>query len=102
MTDRRLSPIERLIGGHMQCVRCGAAMGKCDCWTAITLRCPQCQRTKEATRDDTDPPGTAVVEALCDTCDDGGGFPGVHYYDAQGRWFDGVRFRAADGEDQKR
>jgi predicted nucleic acid-binding Zn-ribbon protein len=66
------------------CTRCGAAMGTCDCWTQITLECPQCGRTKKVYRDDTDPPGTARVVAHCDTC------PGednglIDYFDAQGR-----------------
>lgn len=87
------SPIEALIDNHMQCVRCGAAMGKCDCWDKkITLRCPHCKRTKKVAADPTDPLGTAVVESICDRCDDGGNKPEVHYYDAQGRWFNGEQF----------
>ena len=61
--------------------------------SGLILRCPQCKRTMRATREDTDPPGTAVVETACDRCDDGGGSPETHYYDAAGRWFDGEKFR---------
>lgn len=59
----------------------------------ILLRCQMCKRTKKAPVDPTDPPGTAVVEAPCDKCDDGGLKPEVHYYDAEGRWFDGHTWR---------
>lgn len=58
----------------------------------ITLRCPHCKRTKGALKDKTDPEGTSVVEALCDQCDSGGNKPEVHYYDEEGRWFDGEKF----------
>jgi hypothetical protein len=61
-------------------------------WEEITLRCPKCKRTKQAAQDPSDPTGTAVVEVTCDRCDDGGGFPEIHYYDAKGRWFDGEKF----------
>lgn len=87
------SPIEMLIDKGMCCTRCSAPMGGCDCWTKITMRCPRCKRTKETHREETDPKGTAVVEALCDRCDDGGNKPEVHYYDAAGKWFDGEKFR---------
>lgn len=88
------SPIERMMDSVMRCVRCDAPMGKCDCWVKnITLRCPACKRTQMVCKDRSDPPGTAIVEATCDRCDDGGGFPETHYYDAQGRWFDGEGFR---------
>jgi len=60
----------------------------------ITLRCPECKRTMRAVKDDSDPLGTAIVEVLCDKCDDGGGFPETHYYDANGRWFNGEQFVA--------
>lgn len=62
-------------------------------WRAlILLRCPLCSREKGAPLDPTDPPGTAVVLAPCDKCDHGGLKPEVHYYDAEGRWFDGEKF----------
>jgi hypothetical protein len=64
----------------------------------VRLCCPDCHRTMLAEREMTDPPLTAAVEVLCDKCDDGGGFPEVHYYDAEGRWFDGERFRRIDGD----
>ena len=50
----------------------------------IWLRCPQCKRTKKAAREDSDPPDTAVVQALCPECDTGGLKPGVDYFDAGG------------------
>lgn len=59
----------------------------------VTLHCPKCRRTKRVLKDETDPEGTAKVEVVCDKCDDGGGFPEIHYYDAAGRWFDGETFR---------
>jgi hypothetical protein len=93
------SPIDRMILGAVKCVRCGAGYGECGCWsTRITLRCPKCSRTKKADPEPSDPPGTAIVEATCDRCDDGGGFPEVHYYDAKGGWFNGERFVAAPRE----
>ena len=64
----------------------------------ITLRCPHCKREMMVAAEDTDPPGTAIVETTCDLCDDGGGFPETHYFDCAGRWFagpDGWRDRAA-------
>lgn len=87
------SPIEALIDRGMKCTRCGAGMGKCDCWTpSITLRCPTCKITKMVCKDPSDPAGTAVVEYPCDGCDRGGNKPETLYYDAQGRWFNGERF----------
>lgn len=68
-----------------RCTRCNAPMGTCDCWEQITLRCPRCKRTKAASRDPSDFPGTAVVEAPCDRCDDGGGFPETMYFDSTGK-----------------
>ena len=76
------------------CTRCGAKAGTCKCWDKIVLRCPKCKRAKRVYLDPSDPPGTAIVEATCDRCDDGGGFPETHYYDSHGRWFDGEGFRA--------
>jgi|HubBroStandDraft_6_1064221.scaffolds.fasta_scaffold00056_31 hypothetical protein len=60
----------------------------------IMLYCPECKRRKEAPIDVTDPPGTAIVEALCTECDSGGFKPETRYYDSEGRWFDGEKFRA--------
>jgi hypothetical protein len=65
----------------------------------VRLICPDCHRTMMTRHDETDPPGTAVVECLCDRCDDGGGFPETQYYDADGRWFDGEKFRFVQWED---
>jgi len=64
----------------------------------ITLRCPNCKRTKSAPIDPTDPPGTAIVEATCDQCNDGSGFPEVHYFNKRGLWFDGLIWRKPKGE----
>lgn len=58
----------------------------------VTLRCPHCKRTKRVAMDKTDPAGTAVVETACDKCGEVGDRPEVHYYDAQGRWFNGEAF----------
>lgn len=77
-----------------KCLRCGALMGKCECWTKVKLRCPKCSRTMEVTRDPTDPPGTAVVESPCNRCEESGGRPETLYFDAQGRQFDGEKFAA--------
>lgn len=88
------SPVDTMILNSVRCTKCGAAYGGCSCWEKVTLRCPTCKRTMRVTKDETDPAGTAVVEVLCDRCDDGGGFPEVHYYDAAGRWFDGEKFKA--------
>lgn len=51
----------------------------------VTIRCPQCSRRKRAIASPTDPEGTSLVLILCDRCDDGGGFPEVSYFDAEGR-----------------
>lgn len=48
------------------------------------MRCPACQREQSAKRDATDPPNTAVVQVKCPSCDDGGGFQEVLYFDATG------------------
>ncbi len=88
------SPIDTMLDKvDWRCPRCG---GKgCDCWAKnTTLRCPRCKRTKMVCREDTDPKGTAVVEHICDKCNDDSGFPETHYYDAKGRWWDGKRFKA--------
>lgn len=74
------SPIESMIDAVVKCTICGQPCG-CDCW--ITMRCPKCKRTKSAERDETDPPGTAVVQVTCDRCDNGD-FAEVLYFDAAG------------------
>lgn len=86
---RRLSPIEMMIDQAT-----GYKPGSAPKRSTVVLRCPHCKRTKGALIDPTDPPGTATVEAMCDQCDDGGFKPEVHYYDAQGRWFNGEQFVA--------
>jgi len=84
MSARR-SPIEVMADRVMKCVRCGAPMGGCDCWVKITLRCPKCKRTMQVTKDATNPPNTAIVEAPCDKCDRGGDKPETSYYNAKGQ-----------------
>lgn len=86
---RRLSPIEMMIDQATGYKPGSSPIQR----SVITLRCPHCKRTKGAPLDKTDPPGTSVVEAMCDKCDDGGNKPEVHYYDADGKWFDGEKFR---------
>lgn len=88
------APIDALLDKvAFKCTRCGKPQSEnCGCWEKVMLRCPQCKRTMKVSRDTTDPVGTAVVEFLCDRCDDGGGFPETHYYDADGQWFDGEKF----------
>lgn len=89
------SPIDAMVDRcGLKCTRCGAPKGGCNCWDKnVTLRCPDCKRTKMVCKDPTDPPGTAVVEAPCDRCDRGGDKPETRYYDAKGGWFDGEGFR---------
>lgn len=80
---RPLSPIERMIDAA-----CGRPPGGKPSPQMITLRCPHCARTKPTTVEPIDPPGTAVIECMCDRCDTGGFKPEVSYYDAQGRQID--------------
>ena len=75
------TPLAGMIHAAVRCTKCGARFGGCDCW--IKLRCPCCGKTKSAERDNTDPPGTAVVETTCDECDNGD-FAEVVYYEAHG------------------
>ena len=51
---------------------------------SILLHCIACGRRKQARRDPTDPPGTAVVQARCPECV-GGDFDEVLYFDASGK-----------------
>ncbi len=51
----------------------------------ITLRCPDCKRTRSVKRDATDYPEAVRVEVPCDRCDSGGDFPEVMQFDAVGR-----------------
>jgi hypothetical protein len=91
-----MTPIEATIDRlDLRCTVCGAsAKGPpCGCW--ITLRCPDCRRTKKTRPVASDPKGTAIVESACDKCDDGGGFPETHHYDSQGRWWNGEKFISA-------
>lgn len=80
MTQRRLSPIEMMIDqatGHKPSNQPPPG------W--VTLRCPNCRRTKRVASDKTDPPNTAIVEAPCGKCDRGGNKPETMYFDAQER-----------------
>ena len=88
------APINQMIDAlDLKCTRCGVGRKiGCDCWAPITLRCPKCHRTQESHRDDSDPPGTAVVEAPCNRCDNGGDKPETLYFDAKGRQWDGETF----------
>lgn len=52
----------------------------------VWLACPKCKRRMITNRDKTDHPKTHEVRVLCDRCDDGGSFPEVAYYDAEGKW----------------
>ena len=76
---RALSPIERMIDAATGYRPDGKPPPE-----FVTLRCPECKRTMRVKKDRTDPPGTAVVEAVCDKCpgEDRGG---VFYFDAQGQ-----------------
>lgn len=63
----------------------GFKPGSAPQYPRVTLRCPQCKRTKEVHRDSTDLKNATVVEVLCDKCDRGDGFPETSYYDAEGQ-----------------
>ena len=81
MTADRRSPIERMIDaatGYDPGVSPSVKP------PLVTLQCPKCDRRKSAKLDKTDPEGTTLVVVLCNKCDDGGNFPEVLYYDAQG------------------
>jgi hypothetical protein len=85
--------LDRLLAGvDWRCTKCGAKQGACNCRVKITLRCPTCGRTKQSTKDDTDPEGTAVVEIACDKHPAEGCGEEVHYYDAKGRWWNGEQW----------
>lgn len=81
------SPIDTLLDKvDFRCTRCFAKSGTCGCWVKnIKLRCPECKRSKMVYREDTDPPGTFIVECLCDKCDDGGSRPETFYFDKRGK-----------------
>lgn len=82
---RPRSPIESMIDAAVRCVNCGAKPGECDCWS-VALRCPQCKRTKRVGRETSDPPGTAVVAAVCNDCaDQMRNVPDVLFFDADGK-----------------
>lgn len=50
----------------------------------VKLRCPKCKREESMRRDETDPPGTDVVEFLCPECNPSG-FEQIQYFDKEGR-----------------
>ncbi len=85
MSAKPLSPIERMIDAAT-----GFKPGISKITRLrVTLRCPKCDRTKDVRRHKTDPKDAVVVEAPCDRCDDGGGFPETMYFDAAGNQIDG-------------
>lgn len=73
------SPIEMLVDQA-----CGFDPATAPKLPQITLRCPECNRTKEVRKDSTDLKNAAVVEIQCDKCNRGD-FSEVFYYDAEGR-----------------
>lgn len=85
MSDPQTTPIDRMIDAAVSCVKCGTpGVGTCDCW--VKLECPSCRRWKWADRDNTDPPGTRRVRAVCDRCPKDAAV--IDYFDAQGRQID--------------
>ena len=50
----------------------------------VTLRCPDCGKTRHVARESTDYHDTHTVELQCDSCDDGDFHSEVHF-DANGR-----------------
>ena len=70
------SPLDRLIDQA-----CGIKPG-----AFVTMRCPTCRTEKQAPRHETDPEGTAVVQADCPGCARAGGKDyAVQYFGADGR-----------------
>ena len=52
----------------------------------VTMRCPKCQKQRQALRHDSDPEGTAVVEAECPGCARAGGKEyAVQYFGPNGQ-----------------
>lgn len=66
----------------------------------IKLRCPTCTKTQRAKAEESDPQGTAILEVACPDCIGPGDRTTAQYYDAEGRWFDGERFRHVDGKSE--
>ncbi|HET7376784.1 MAG TPA: hypothetical protein VFK30_08755 [Anaerolineae bacterium] len=63
--------VDRLIAQSRICARCGKLMDEhCKCWPQVLMHCPKCQRSKMDLPDVTDPPGTYMIVATCDACDD--------------------------------
>ena len=50
----------------------------------VILRCPKCKAEKLGTKDQTDPPGTALILLQCPECNDGD-FDSPLYFAADGR-----------------
>lgn len=87
------SPIDILFDrADFGCTVCNAPMKgpPCGCW--VKLRCPKCKKQQTTQRHETDPEGTAIVEAPCPECDRGGDKPETLYYDVAGRWWNGHAF----------
>jgi hypothetical protein len=75
-------PIEMIIDRlDLRCTIWKSPRGVCNCWSAVTLRCPVCEAEKSTFADSSDPPGTAIVEAPCPNCEDG---RSVRYFDERG------------------
>jgi hypothetical protein len=49
----------------------------------VRLRCPKCQKERDVVKEQSDPPGTAVVQVACDGCNQGD-FEDVMYFRADG------------------
>src|SRR5262245_38325428 len=75
------------------CTRCGSTTN-CNCWFKVKLHCRKCGREKVVINEPSDPVGTAVIDCVCDRCDNVEGRAEVLYFDARGRQYDGTTFRA--------
>ena len=53
----------------------------------IMLECTSCGRKKRVPREPTDAPGLALLQIVCDRCDQGNYSPQI-YFDAQGHQID--------------
>lgn len=83
------SPIEQMVDALVSCTKCGVrGVGNCGCWVKVTLRCPQCGLTRRVVKDDSDLPGTSVVQMVCPDCAElapsGADVTQVLYFDACG------------------
>lgn len=74
--------INLLVYAVATCVKCGTTVHDgCNCW--VKLQCPKCGKQRMVERDNSDPPATAMVKALCPECV-GDDFSEVTYYDRDG------------------